>query len=56
MSIRSWWNKKSARDKEEASKAADRRKSETPEELRFSSVDIAGHSAAAEAKRLGDRA
>jgi hypothetical protein len=50
MSVHSWWNKLRASKRE----PREQQRGETPEEKRFSSVDIAGHSAASEAKRLVD--
>jgi len=50
MSLRSWWNRLRGSKRE----PREQQRGETPEEKRFSSVDIAGHSAASEAQRLVD--
>jgi hypothetical protein len=50
MSIRSLWRKLRGSKRE----PREQPRGETPEEKRFSSVDIAGHSAASEAQRLAD--
>jgi hypothetical protein len=51
MSLRDWWRKLRGQDEEQRDPAP----IDTPEEKRISSVDIAGHSAAAEAERLAGR-
>jgi hypothetical protein len=54
MSIRSWWADRRRRADEKATKKASEATAASPEEQRFSSVDIAGHSAAKDAQRLSD--
>jgi head-tail adaptor len=54
MSIRSWWASLRRRSEEKAAASGNETAAASPEEQRFSSVDIAGHSAAKEAQRLSD--
>jgi hypothetical protein len=54
MNIRSWWEKLRKRTDDNAPPTSSDPAAKLPEEQRFSSVDIAGHSAAKEAERLSD--
>jgi hypothetical protein len=51
MSIRSWWAKLRGREEADDTPVAT---TESPEQKRFSAVDIAGHGSASEAERLAD--
>jgi hypothetical protein len=54
MSIRSLWEKLRKRADEKAMATGSEAAASSPEEQRFSSVDIAGHSAAKDAQRLSE--